>query len=386
MARRASLKPQLNQIRTWVQEGRTDQWIAHEIGSTPSSIASFRRTHDIKKGIVSQRVEAVTFEAADMLAETELPDLPVPQEFLLAADGARAEAPAEADDAPAAPRAPRRSRRRGAGQGAGEPVAATAPTPTTPPRGDPPSDGPVPRRGLDPSTPIPYDEFVRLARDPDGASQAAAEIAAIAPPAPVVGDEPGLDEREESDAPARGRRRANDDGAVDAADLLRPVDLVTDVPDEDVPADLDLDLELDDEPDHGVPDDDLPEARMPQAAPERATADDVPAEGGGRRRRRRRRRGGEGDPVEEPTRDTVAPAAPAQRDGAHGAAARPGPRGALRVEGVFDHGDEGYGLWLDAAVSESDVYTEHWASARAVTVTVEADRIVVRRADRGDAR
>ena len=30
MARR-SLKPQLNQIRTWVRQGRTDAWIAHQL-------------------------------------------------------------------------------------------------------------------------------------------------------------------------------------------------------------------------------------------------------------------------------------------------------------------------------------------------------------------
>ncbi len=44
MARRnTSLKPQLNQIRTWVAEGVTDIWIAHQLESTPALIASFRR-------------------------------------------------------------------------------------------------------------------------------------------------------------------------------------------------------------------------------------------------------------------------------------------------------------------------------------------------------
>ncbi|MGI9186731.1 MAG: hypothetical protein ACR2J9_04300 [Gaiellales bacterium] len=43
MARAPSLKPQLNQIRTWVGEGVTDIWIAHQLGVTPAQIADFRR-------------------------------------------------------------------------------------------------------------------------------------------------------------------------------------------------------------------------------------------------------------------------------------------------------------------------------------------------------
>jgi hypothetical protein len=49
------------------------------------------------------------------------------------------------------------------------------------------------------------------------------------------------------------------------------------------------------------------------------------------------------------------------------------------LEGTFDHGDEGYGLWLDPAVQDDPVYAEHWAGHRPVTVTVEEDQIVIRR-------
>lgn len=50
MARRsASLKPHLNQIRTWVAEGVTDIWIAHQLDSTPASIAAFRRRHGLTR-------------------------------------------------------------------------------------------------------------------------------------------------------------------------------------------------------------------------------------------------------------------------------------------------------------------------------------------------
>jgi len=50
------------------------------------------------------------------------------------------------------------------------------------------------------------------------------------------------------------------------------------------------------------------------------------------------------------------------------------------LEGTFDHGEEGYGLWLDPAVEDDPVYAEHWAGHRPVEVTIEEDRIVIRRA------
>jgi hypothetical protein len=52
-------------------------------------------------------------------------------------------------------------------------------------------------------------------------------------------------------------------------------------------------------------------------------------------------------------------------------------------EATFDHGEEGYGLWLDPAVVDNPVYSEHWAGHRTVTVTLEADSITIRRARPG---
>jgi hypothetical protein len=64
---------------------------------------------------------------------------------------------------------------------------------------------------------------------------------------------------------------------------------------------------------------------------------------------------------------------------------RRGGRGRSRtapgaLEGTFDHGEEGYGLWLDPAVTDNPIYAEHWAGHRPVEVTVEEDQIVIRRA------
>jgi hypothetical protein len=50
------------------------------------------------------------------------------------------------------------------------------------------------------------------------------------------------------------------------------------------------------------------------------------------------------------------------------------------LEGTFDHGEEGYGLWLDPAVQDDPIYAEHWAGHRPVEITIEEDQIVIRRA------
>ena len=61
---------------------------------------------------------------------------------------------------------------------------------------------------------------------------------------------------------------------------------------------------------------------------------------------------------------------------------RRGGRGRRKeLEATFDHGErDGYGLWLDAAVKDNPVYAEHWAGRREVTVRIDADQIVIRRA------
>ncbi len=72
--------------------------------------------------------------------------------------------------------------------------------------------------------------------------------------------------------------------------------------------------------------------------------------------------------------------APKRRRSRRGGRGRRGARaGAGPLEGTFDHGEEGYGLWLDPAVQDNPVYAEHWAGHRPVEVLVEEDRIVIRR-------
>jgi hypothetical protein len=54
----------------------------------------------------------------------------------------------------------------------------------------------------------------------------------------------------------------------------------------------------------------------------------------------------------------------------------------LGYEAALDHGEEGYGFWLDGAVRDDPVFAEHWAGRRAILVRIEADQIVVRPDDR----
>ena len=209
--RHASLKPHLNQVRGWVEMGATDLWIAHQLGSTPASIAAFRQKHGLLR------------------TGAERPS-PGPGG---AASTSRRAAPAPADAAP-------------------------------------PSDAPKPRRR----------RGVKAERtaEPEAVAAAAPDASAEAPPAEAV-----------------------EDVAERAPDVV------------------------------GVDGD------------------------GERPKRRRGRRGGRGR--------------------GKGAADAP-----LELEGVFDHGDEGYGLWLDGAVRDAAVYRNHWRGQREVVVRVTADEIVIRRA------
>ena len=192
MARR-SLRPQLNQIRTWVRQGRTDAWIAHQLEATVQQIAAFKAENDLTEG--------------------------------------------STDEQPASP--------------AGE-------------------------------VDLRAEDDALIAKELEAEAVRRAEEAAKA----------------EAEAKAKAEARA-------AAG------------------------ESDDEDDDGEGE-------------------------AGTRRRRRGRRGGRGRRSSETT-----------------------------FEATFDHGEEGYGLWLDPAVGDSAVYAEHWAGHRPVEVVFEADQIIIRRVEPG---
>ena len=83
----------------------------------------------------------------------------------------------------------------------------------------------------------------------------------------------------------------------------------------------------------------------------------------------------DGDDSEDESEGEEKPKRRRRRRGGRGRSKRTG----AQMEGTFDHGDEGYGLWLDPAIADDPIYTEHWAGHREVEVAVEPDRIVIRR-------
>src|SRR4030088_2342760 len=131
---RKSLRPHLNQIRSWVRQGRTDAWIAHQLEVSVRDIEQFKRMNElvgdeaVAEGSASPEYpEEIDLRAEDdalIAAELEAPEI--------AAERARAEAEEngeEPEDEPAVPRGRRRSRRggrgtRGGGRG-GEPLEGT---------------------------------------------------------------------------------------------------------------------------------------------------------------------------------------------------------------------------------------------------------------------
>jgi hypothetical protein len=208
---RKSLRPQLNQIRTWVRQGRTDAWIAHQLEVTVQEIEQFKRHNEL----VSDEDAATGLAAKDFPEEIDL----------------RAE-----DDA-----------------------------------------------------------------------LIAAELEAAALEA----------ERERAEAEAAERARAEE-----------------------------------------------AERERAERAERGETEDEEPAEGGeaedeeSQKPRRRSRRGGRGR--------------------------RSPARSSAPLEGTFEHGEEGYGLWLDPAIQDNPIYAEHWAGHRPVEVLVEEEQIVIRRVGNDD--
>src|SRR4051812_15692340 len=123
----------------------------------------------------------------------------------------------------------------------------------------------------------------------------------------------------------------------------------------DSPTDDPFSPRIEEEPDLRAEDDALVAAALdaePEESEDESEDGDGEGDGDEKPRRRRGRRGGRGR--------------------------KSGGRGARKpLEGTFDHGDEGYGLWLDPAVQDDPTYAEHWAGHRPVTVTIEPDRIVI---------
>lgn len=132
-------------------------------------------------------------------------------------------------------------------------------------------------------------------------------------------------------------------------------------------------VDFDDEIDLRAQDDELIAAELERAEAERLVREAEEAEKAAAEAAERAARGETEDDEEAP-----------RRRGRRGGRGRGRKKSTGPLEGTFDHGDEGYGLWLDPEVADNPIYAEHWAGQRAVVVTVEEDQIVIRRAGEED--
>ena len=128
-----SLRAQLNQIRAWVREGRTDAWIAHQLEVPTSELQDFRRRHGLSadseheegddlRDEIEAEVEAATLAAGDEDEEADLEDEDEDE-----ADGEEGDEEEDREgDRPAEGEGRRRRRRRGGrGRRRGKKLEAT---------------------------------------------------------------------------------------------------------------------------------------------------------------------------------------------------------------------------------------------------------------------
>src|SRR4051812_1432430 len=65
---RRSLRPQLNQIRGWVRQGRTDAWIAHQLEVTVQQIQAFKREQGLEPDVEEN---GASLDEVDLRAEDD---------------------------------------------------------------------------------------------------------------------------------------------------------------------------------------------------------------------------------------------------------------------------------------------------------------------------
>jgi hypothetical protein len=135
---RKSLRPQLNQIRAWVRQGRTDAWIAHQLEIPASQLRDFRRRHGLTgegedpeadvdlRDEIEAEIEAELSEATEEEEEEEEEEGPAEEEE---EEGATDEGERDRDEGANGerPQGGRRRRRRRGGRGRGrkKPLEAT---------------------------------------------------------------------------------------------------------------------------------------------------------------------------------------------------------------------------------------------------------------------
>jgi hypothetical protein len=73
---RVSLSKFIDDIRRWVEEDRSDKWIASALGTSPSSVQSFRSRNDIyRRGTTSTLHDPKDYSSYEGVLESEGPSV-----------------------------------------------------------------------------------------------------------------------------------------------------------------------------------------------------------------------------------------------------------------------------------------------------------------------
>src|ERR1700704_62972 len=113
---RKSLRPHLNQIRSWVRQGRTDAWVAHQLEVTVQEIEQFKRQNELLGDESPSHGTSTTVAYPDEIDLRAEDDELIAAELEAAMQAEREKAEAQAAEAEGdeetAARAPRRRRSR----------------------------------------------------------------------------------------------------------------------------------------------------------------------------------------------------------------------------------------------------------------------------------
>jgi hypothetical protein len=118
---RQSLRPQLNQIRAWVRQGRTDAWIAHQLGVSASQLRDFRQRHGLNAEGEEPASDIDLRDEIEAEIEAELGE-PEDEEEAGATDEGEADAEDDGEERTGRRRRRRRGRR---GRGRRKPLEGT---------------------------------------------------------------------------------------------------------------------------------------------------------------------------------------------------------------------------------------------------------------------
>src|SRR5688500_8699104 len=122
---RKPLRSQLNQIRAWVRQGRTDAWIAHQLDVSASELREFRRRHELAAEEETGEVELRDEIEAEIEALADAEDEEEEEEAEVEAEPEAEEAAQGAGkregESGGGRRRRRRRRRRGGGGGGDRP-------------------------------------------------------------------------------------------------------------------------------------------------------------------------------------------------------------------------------------------------------------------------